>query len=260
MSSHRDQVAEHLKFFEELGVSGYRKEAEWAARLESALESLESLETLESSESPESKKSQESQESRESVAEIASDSTSGLAAIREDIGDCTRCKLCNLGRRQIVFGVGNPNADLMFVGEAPGRDEDLQGIPFVGRAGQKLTQIIEAIGLKREDVYIANVIKCRPPENRNPEPDEVDKCEPFLFRQVDTIRPKVIVALGTFAARSLLKTMDPISRLRGRVYDYRGAKLVPTFHPAFLLRNPSCRREVWEDMKKVRALLSEDSA
>ena len=152
-----------------------------------------------------------------------------------------------------MFGVGNPNADLMFVGEAPGRDEDIQGIPFVGRAGQKLTQIIEAIGLKREDVYIANVIKCRPPENRNPEPDEVEQCEPFLFRQVDTIKPKVIVALGTFAAQSLLKTTDPISRLRGRVYDYRGAKLVPTFHPAFLLRNPNCRREVWEDMKKVRA-------
>ncbi len=184
-------------------------------------------------------------------------STESLArAIREDIGDCVRCKLCTLGRKQIVFGVGNPNADLMFVGEAPGRDEDIQGIPFVGRAGQKLTQIIEAIGLKREDVYIANVIKCRPPENRNPEPDEVEQCEPFLFRQVDTIKPKVIVALGTFAAKSLLKTTESISRLRGRVFDYRGAKLVPTFHPAFLLRNPSCRREVWEDMKKVRALLT----
>jgi DNA polymerase len=179
-----------------------------------------------------------------------------LAAIREDIGDCVRCKLCTLGRKQIVFGVGNPNADLMFVGEAPGRDEDIQGIPFVGRAGQKLTQIIEAIGLTREDVYIANVIKCRPPENRNPEPDEVEQCEPFLFRQIDTIKPKVIVALGTFAAKSLLKSNESISRLRGRVFDYRGAKLVPTFHPAFLLRNPSCRREVWEDMKKVRALLS----
>ncbi len=167
-----------------------------------------------------------------------------------------RCKLCNLGRTQIVFGAGNPNADLMFVGEGPGRDEDIQGFPFVGRSGQKLTQIIEAIGLKREDVYIANVIKCRPPENRNPEPDEVEQCEPFLFRQIDTIKPKVIVALGTFAAKSLLKTTDPISRLRGRVFDYRGAKLVPTFHPAFLLRNPSCRREVWEDMKKVRALLT----
>jgi uracil-DNA glycosylase len=245
MATDREQLAEHLKFFAELGVEGYRKDPVWAARSESG----------ESGESTESRESTESVESRESLDPVAE-----LKAIREDIGDCTRCKLCNLGRRQIVFGVGNPSADLMFVGEAPGRDEDIQGIPFVGRAGQKLTQIIEAIGLKRDDVYIANVIKCRPPENRNPEPDEVDKCEPFLFRQVDTIKPKVIVALGTFAARSLLKTTDPISRLRGRVYDYRGAKLVPTFHPAFLLRNPSCRREVWEDMKKVRALLNSDDA
>src|SRR5689334_6183758 len=187
------------------------------------------------------------------------DPQAALAAIREDLGDCTRCRLHKQGRKQIVFGVGNPHADLMFVGEAPGRDEDIQGVPFVGRAGQKLTQIIEAIGLKREDVYIANVIKCRPPENRNPEPDEVANCEPFLFRQVDTIKPKVIVALGTFAARSLLKTDAPISRLRGRVYDYRGAQLVPTFHPAYLLRNPGCRRDVWEDMKKVRSLLKEKS-
>jgi uracil-DNA glycosylase len=247
MSSSRDQFAEHLKFFEELGVIGYRRDPVWAGRGESRKPGEPG----------------ESQEFRESPAflEPGESAALQLATIREDIGDCTRCKLCNLGRRQIVFGVGNPRADLMFVGEAPGRDEDIQGIPFVGRAGQKLTQIIEAIGLKRDDVYIANVIKCRPPENRNPEPDEVEKCEPFLFRQIDTIKPKVIVALGTFAARSLLKTMDPISRLRGRVYDYRGAKLVPTFHPAFLLRNPDCRREVWEDMKKVRALLkSEDAA
>jgi len=248
MSTNREQLAEHLKFFEELGVSGYRRDSVWGAR-----ESTDSRESVEPMESLESNESRESRESPES-------SVPQLAAIREDIGDCVRCKLCKLGRKQIVFGVGNPNADLMFVGEAPGRDEDIQGIPFVGRAGQKLTQIIEAIGLTRDDVYIANVIKCRPPENRNPEPDEVEQCEPFLFRQVDTIKPKVIVALGTFAARSLLKTTDPISRLRGRVYDYRGAKLVPTFHPAFLLRNPNCRREVWEDMKKVRALLSEDQA
>jgi DNA polymerase len=178
-----------------------------------------------------------------------------LEAVREDIGDCTRCKLHTLGRSHIVFGVGNPDADLMFVGEAPGRDEDLQGIPFVGRAGQLLTKIIEAIGLKRDDVYIANVIKCRPPENRNPEPDEVATCEPFLFQQIDIIKPRVIVALGKFAAQTLLRTLDPISRLRGRVYDYRGAKLIPTFHPAYLLRNPSSKREVWEDMKLVRTLL-----
>jgi uracil-DNA glycosylase len=250
MSDHREQLAEHLKFFGELGVAGFRKDAVWASRTESG-------ESGESNESGQSRvQSPESGQSRVQSPESAAQSPESLAAIREDIGDCVRCKLCRLGRKQIVFGVGNPNADLMFVGEAPGRDEDIQGIPFVGRAGQKLTQIIEAIGLTRGDVYIANVIKCRPPENRNPEPDEVEQCEPFLFRQVDTIKPKVIVALGTFAAKSLLKSTDSISRLRGRVYDYRGAKLVPTFHPAFLLRNPSCRREVWEDMKKVRALLN----
>ncbi len=182
-----------------------------------------------------------------------------LQAIRTEIGDCTRCKLHKLGRRQIVFGVGNPSADLMFVGEAPGADEDVQGIPFVGRAGQLLTKIIEAIGLRRDEVYIANVIKCRPPENRNPEPDEVDTCEPFLFQQIDSVQPKVIVALGTFAAKALLKTQDPISRLRGRAFEYRGATLIPTFHPAFLLRSPDRKRDVWEDMKKVRALLQEPS-
>ena len=152
-----------------------------------------------------------------------------------------------------------PTPDLMFVGEAPGGDEDIQGIPFVGRAGQLLTKIIEAIELKREDVYIANVIKCRPPQNRNPEPDEVDTCEPFLFQQIDIIRPTVIVALGKFAAQALLRTLDPISRLRGRVFEYRGATLVPTFHPAYLLRNPSSKREVWEDMKLVKKLIAEGS-
>ncbi|SVC59713.1 uncharacterized protein METZ01_LOCUS312567 [marine metagenome] len=143
----------------------------------------------------------------------------------------------------------------MFVGEAPGRDEDTQGEPFVGRAGQLLTKIIASIGLSRSDVYIANVIKCRPPNNRNPEPDEVGNCEPFLFRQVDVIRPRVIVALGAFAIRTLLSTSQSISTLRGQVFDYRGAKLVPTFHPAFLLRSPERKRDVWEDMKRVRGLL-----
>jgi DNA polymerase len=179
-----------------------------------------------------------------------------LRALRADIGaDCSRCKLHALGRRQVVFGVGNPSADLMFVGEAPGADEDLQGEPFVGRAGQLLTKIIESIGLTRDAVYIANVIKCRPPGNRNPEPDEVERCEPFLFRQIDAIKPKVIVALGKFAAQSLLKTTDPITRLRGREYTYRDAILMPTYHPAYLLRNPSAKRDVWEDMKRVRAIL-----
>ena len=154
-----------------------------------------------------------------------------------------------------MFGVGNPKARLMFVGEAPGEDEDRHGEPFVGRAGQLLTKIIEAINLTREQVYIANVIKCRPPGNRNPEPDEVAACEPFLFRQIEAIQPLVIVALGKFAAQCLLRTTDPITRLRGREFSYRGATLIPTFHPAYLLRNPPAKREVWEDMKKVRALL-----
>ena len=249
MPGTRDQIAEHLKFYGELGVAGFRRDADWSSRQDSAsssqLPAVSSQLPASSSENP-----------APSTQNLEPRTADSLPSVRADIGDCVRCKLCSLGRQQIVFGVGNPNADLMFVGEAPGRDEDIQGIPFVGRAGQKLTQIIEAIGLKRDDVYIANVIKCRPPENRNPEPDEVEQCEPFLFRQIDIIKPKVIVALGTFAARSLLKTDAPISRLRGRVYDYRGAQLVPTFHPAYLLRNPSCRREVWEDMKKVRSLLN----
>jgi uracil-DNA glycosylase family 4 len=237
----RDQIVEHLKFAAELGVTGISNDPAWRTRVDD-------------------RRAGTAASPAESVAEPAEPvqffSSETLAAIRTDIGeDCRRCKLHTLGRKQIVFGFGNPNADLMFVGEAPGADEDAQGIPFVGRAGQLLTKIIEAISLTRDDVYIANVIKCRPPQNRNPEPDEVDTCEPFLFRQIDTIKPKVIVALGTFAARTLLRTADPISRLRGRVYEYRGAKLIPTFHPAYLLRNPSSKREVWEDMKVARKLL-----
>jgi uracil-DNA glycosylase len=232
----RTQLTEHLRFAQELGVGGVSRDPLWRMS---------------------SRASSPPQETPPvTIALIPDNALTALTALRADIGDCTRCKLHRLGRTQVVFGVGNPDADLMFVGEAPGRDEDLQGFPFVGRAGQLLTKIIEAIELKREDVYIANVIKCRPPENRNPEPDEVETCEPFLFRQIDIIKPKVIVALGKFAAQALLRTLDPISRLRGRVYDYRGAKLIPTFHPAYLLRNPSSKREVWEDMKLVRSLLS----
>ena len=178
-----------------------------------------------------------------------------LAGIRAEIGDCTRCKLHGLGRTQIVFGVGNPNADLMFVGEAPGADEDIQGIPFVGRAGQLLTKMIEAMGFTRDAVYIANVLKCRPPGNRNPEPDEIATCEPFLFQQLASVEPKVVIALGAFAARTLLKTDAPISRLRGRVFDYRGAKLIPTFHPSFLLRSPANKREAWDDLKLALSIL-----
>lgn len=173
-----------------------------------------------------------------------------LKMLRKEIGDCCRCKLYK-GRTQIVFGVGNPEADLVFVGEAPGRDEDLQGEPFVGEAGQLLTKIIESMGLKRQDVYIANVVKCRPPNNRNPERDEIESCEPFLIRQLEIIKPKIICALGTFAAQTLLKTKEKISSLRGNFYYYHHIKVMPTFHPAYLLRNPGDKRLVWEDVRKV---------
>ena len=247
----RDQLEEHLRFAAELGVAGVSRDPAWRMR---------GIAIVGAEPGPpvsEGRAGSALAEAPRAPAPVAfsKNAAEALTAIRADIGDCTRCKLHTLGRRQIVFGVGNPDADLMFVGEAPGADEDVQGEPFVGRAGQLLTKIIAAIGLKREDVYIANVIKCRPPQNRNPEPDEVDTCEPFLFRQIDAIKPKVVVALGSFAARALLRTQDPISRLRGRVYEYRGAKLIPTFHPAYLLRNPSSKKEVWEDMKLVRSLL-----
>lgn len=174
-----------------------------------------------------------------------------LEELRAEIGDCRLCKLCS-GRTHLVFGVGNPKARLMFVGEGPGRDEDLQGEPFVGRAGQLLTDIItKGIGLEREDVYIANVVKCRPPDNRNPEPDEVAACEPFLKKQIELVRPEIIVALGKFAVQTLLQSKAPISKLRGNWYRYHGIKLMPTFHPAYLLRNPADKKLVWEDIKKV---------
>jgi len=174
-----------------------------------------------------------------------------LAELETLAKGCTQCRL-HQGRTHVVFGVGNPHAELMFAGEAPGRDEDRQGEPFVGRAGQLLTRIIEAMGLKRQDVYIANVIKCRPPNNRNPEEDEIARCEPYLIRQIELVKPRLIVALGTFAAQTLLKTKLPISQLRGRFHTYHGVKLMPTFHPAFLLRNPERKRTVWEDMQAVQ--------
>ena len=230
-------LAGHLRLFTELGVQGVSRDPIWRMRDDRSGTSVPD------------------EEPQKPASLIGFGS---LTAIRDDLGDCTRCKLHGQGRRQIVFGVGNPSADLMFVGEAPGADEDIQGEPFVGRAGQLLNKIIEAIGLSRADVYIANVIKCRPPGNRNPEPEEVATCQPFLMRQIDLIKPRVIVALGTFAAHALLKTDAPISRLRGKVFDFQGgAQLIPTFHPAFLLRSPDRKRDVWDDMKKVRAILAD---
>ena len=181
--------------------------------------------------------------------------TSTLGALREFIGDCQRCKLAPR-RTNLVFGVGDPNAQLMFVGEAPGADEDARGEPFVGRAGQLLTDIIErGMGISRADVYICNVIKCRPPDNRNPEPDEVAACEPFLFRQIDLVRPRAIVGLGTFAVQAVLKVKTPISKLRGNWQDFRGIRFMPTFHPAYLLRNPGDKRLVWADIQEVMKYL-----
>ena len=177
-----------------------------------------------------------------------------LADVRMELGDCKRCKL-HRARQTIVFGEGNEKATLMFIGEGPGYDEDVQGRPFVGKAGQLLTKIIESINISREEVYIANIVKCRPPQNRNPEPDEIESCSPFLMRQILAIQPKIICALGTFAAQTLLKTDTKITALRGKLYEVEGIKVVPTYHPAFLLRNPERKREVWEDMKKIAEML-----
>jgi len=254
----RDDLAAHLDYMRELGVQGVSRAAEWRTRIETPRPETVVLATDE-----------ETGRMVENVAPAVVTAAGNTAAaagttapaealsvLRQAIGPaCTRCKLHTLGRRQVVFGVGNPQARLMFVGEAPGEDEDLQGEPFVGRAGQLLTKIIEAIGMTREQVYIANLIKCRPPGNRNPEPDEVATCEPFLFEQLGIIQPRIVVPLGKFAAQALLRTTEPITKLRGRVFEWRGASLIPTFHPAYLLRNPPAKREVWEDMKKVRDLL-----
>lgn len=174
-----------------------------------------------------------------------------LDEVRRELGDCTRCKLCRQGRTQIVFGVGNPKAELVFVGEGPGAEEDRQGIPFVGAAGQLLTKMIEAMKFKRDDVYICNVVKCRPPNNRNPEPDEIEQCEPFLKAQLRVIKPKVIVALGKFAAQTLLRESTAITRLRGQWKQYEGIPLMPTFHPAYLLREPAEKKLAWLDLQEV---------
>lgn len=179
----------------------------------------------------------------------------GLENLRNEIGDCQRCKLCR-HRTNIVFGSGSENASLVFVGEGPGAEEDKQGLPFVGRAGQLLTKMIIAMGFSRESVYICNVVKCRPPENRDPEADEIASCEPFLQKQLGIIKPKVIVGLGRYACQTLLKTTTPMAKLRGQWQEYDGIQFMPTFHPAYLLRNPPAKKEVWEDLQKVMAKLS----
>jgi len=278
-----DHLAEHLRFYQELGVTGISRDPKWRRRegpagdpagpvgpdadgragLPPSREALRrtavALAEAGQAGNPEAGlQAGTTNDGAVMPVTFARSAVELLTAIRDDIGECTRCKLHTQGRTQVVFGVGNPSADLMFVGEAPGADEDVQGIPFVGRAGQLLTKMIEAMGFTRDEVYIANVLKCRPPGNRNPEPDEIAMCQPFLFRQLASIEPKVVIALGAFAAKTLLQTQDPISHLRGRVFDFRGAKLIPTFHPSFLLRSPGYKREAWDDLKKALALLGRE--
>ena len=267
----RSALAERVRYYHELGIYDfYRREAEV---LPPALPSP----------SPQSELREEMAARRTSVAptiveesifEIVApkpefgvaDPISALRLIREDLGDCTRCKLHKQGRKQIVFGVGNPRAELMFVGEGPGADEDAQGEPFVGRAGQLLNNMIKAMGLRREDVYIANVVKCRPPGNRTPERDECETCSPFLMRQITVVKPKVVVALGAVSAKNLLAINAPMSELRGRFYDFKpagvrgdsswaGARLAVTYHPAFLLRDPRQKGEAWKDLQMVMKYL-----
>ena len=248
-------LAEHVRYWQELGEKEIR-------RLRPAHEGRGIDTAAPPAEIPVTELSVAASPAAPSTASLPLSSTElasarSLEDVRRVIGDCQRCKLCN-SRTQIVFGVGNPQAALMFVGEGPGRDEDLQGEPFVGRAGQLLTEIItKGMKMRREDVYIANVVKCRPPDNRTPEPDEIARCLPFLAKQIELVRPKVLVALGKVAAQALLETNAPITRLRGQWHRYRGIPLMPTLHPAYLLRNPADKRLVWEDIKQViRALES----
>jgi uracil-DNA glycosylase len=246
-------IADRVSYYRDLGIYDfYRRAASADQELETVVAEEEVLEPL--SDGPEPSLPKASTSAKLPEASVK-DPVVALRLIREDIGDCTRCKLHAQGRKQIVFGVGNPEADLMFVGEGPGADEDEQGEPFVGRAGQLLNKMIEAMGVKREDVYIANVVKCRPPGNRTPERDECETCSPFLYRQIDVIKPKAIVALGAVAAKNLLGINDTMGNMRGRWYDYRGTQLRVTYHPAYLLRDPRQKGEAWKDLQEVMKYL-----
>jgi DNA polymerase len=275
----RRALAERVRFCHEMGIYDFYQRESRPSQLtvlESAEPDLvavsESLSESELREEMPGRKSAVVPIIGENVFEIISpkpesgvaDPLAALKLIREDLGDCTRCKLHKPGRKQIVFGVGNPRAELMFVGEGPGADEDAQGEPFVGRAGQLLNNMIKAMGLRREDVYIANIVKCRPPGNRQPERDECDTCSPFLMRQIATVKPKALVALGATAAKNLLALNAPMSELRGRWYDFKpagsdpswpGARLAVTYHPAFLLRDPRQKGEAWKDLQMVMKYL-----
>jgi uracil-DNA glycosylase len=258
-------LSARVNYYREMGIYDfYRrpiKEAEAEEVREIALETLptEGHEAVPENNSPMPKAAKSSPQPPAlglptAALPVIQDKPAALAAIREYIGDCTRCRL-HTGRTKLVFGVGNPDADIMFVGEGPGADEDAQGEPFVGRAGQLLNNMITAMGIRREDVYIANVVKCRPPGNRAPEKDEADTCSPFLMQQIDVVKPKVIVALGATAAKNLLAMNDSMGALRGRWYDFRGTKLVVTYHPAYLLRDPRQKKETWKDLQMVMKFL-----
>lgn len=249
MTVDKHQLVEHLQFARELGVTGIARDQAWRRRRDEPARTQTAVPA-------DDRPATVANGSPAVRVAVISNKAEELAAIRVDIGDCTRCKL-HTGRTNIVFGVGNPESPLMFVGEGPGADEDEQGIPFVGRAGQLLTQIIKAMGYERDAVYIANIVKCRPPGNRTPEPDEIAACQPFLRRQIEVIGPKIIVALGSTATQALLGTTQPISRLRGRFHPLGAARVMPTFHPSYLLRTQSAKRDVWEDMKLVMKALEQ---
>jgi len=270
----RRALADRVRFYNELGIYDfYQREIR---HLESTTSEATPISGMEQEDAMSPRKSAAVPKQTEdnifqalapNPEQSLADPISALKLIREDLGDCTRCKLHQQGRKQIVFGVGNPRAELMFVGEGPGADEDIQGEPFVGRAGQLLNNMIKAMGLRRDDVYIANVVKCRPPGNRTPERDECETCSPFLMRQIAVIKPKVVVALGAVAAKNLLAINAPMSELRGRFYDFmplgarssdpswQGAKLAVTYHPAFLLRDPRQKGEAWKDLQMVMKYL-----
>jgi uracil-DNA glycosylase len=245
----KQALAERIRFYHDLGIYDFYRQP--AAPIESLQTQPEQRELMPAREAVAPPAPDEDLFTTSKPEAKVSDPTKALRIIREDLGDCTRCVLHKQGRKQIVFGVGNPKADLMFIGEAPGADEDQQGEPFVGRAGQLLNNMIKAMGLLREDVYIANIIKCRPPGNRTPERDECETCSPFLMRQIAVIKPKVIVALGAVAAKTLLAVNAPMAELRGRWYDFRGTKMAVTYHPAFLLRDPRQKKEAWKDLQRV---------
>jgi len=266
------KLADRLRFYEDLGICGFYRDRRAEFLENAAPAEITASPSIEETHLPKPMRQPELQRRATSAApnipppplpvpagpslfdaadKIVDDT---LLRIRADLGECTRCKL-HRGRHTIVFGDGSPKAELVFVGEGPGADEDAQGLPFVGRAGKLLTQMIEAMGLQRKDVYICNVVKCRPPENRQPEDDEIRTCSPFLLRQLEVINPKVIVCLGAVAAKTLLETNRGISQFRGQWLDYRGRKLLATYHPAYLLRNPNAKGEVWKDLQKVMTAL-----